>query len=41
MTAKICPVLDGFQSGVVNDSVTWLVVGLACIGGALALTLHG
>lgn len=40
-TAKISPVLDGFQSGVVNDSVTWLVVGLACIGGALALTLHG
>jgi hypothetical protein len=25
-----------FQSGVVNDYVTWIVVGLACIGGAVA-----
>jgi hypothetical protein len=27
----------GFQSGVINDYVTWLVVGLACLGGAFAL----
>jgi hypothetical protein len=26
-----------FQSGVVNDYVTWLVVGVAVLGGALAL----
>jgi hypothetical protein len=28
------------QSGIVNDYVTWLVLGVACIGGALALTLR-
>jgi multicomponent Na+:H+ antiporter subunit D len=28
------------QSGVVNDYVTWLVVGLACIGVALALAIR-
>jgi hypothetical protein len=30
----------GLQSGVVNDYVTWIVVGLACIGGALALAIR-
>jgi hypothetical protein len=29
-----------FQSGVVGDYVTWLVVGAACLGGALALAIH-
>ena len=29
-----------FQSGVVNDYVTWIVLGLACIGGMLALILR-
>jgi multicomponent Na+:H+ antiporter subunit D len=29
-----------FQSGVVNDYVTWMVIGLACIGGALAYTIR-
>jgi hypothetical protein len=28
------------QSGVVTDYVTWIVVGLACIGGALAVTIR-
>jgi len=28
-----------FQSGVVNDYVTWIVIGLACLGGALAFTI--
>jgi hypothetical protein len=28
---------EGFQSGVVNDYVTWIVVGLACLGGVFAL----
>jgi multicomponent Na+:H+ antiporter subunit D len=32
--------IDGFQSGTVNDCVTWVVVGLACVGGALAFTIH-
>lgn len=32
--------LDSFQSGVVNDYVTWLVIGLACIGGVLAFSLR-
>jgi hypothetical protein len=30
----------GLQSGVVNDYVMWLVVGLACVGGALALAFR-
>jgi multicomponent Na+:H+ antiporter subunit D len=29
-----------FQSGVVNDYVTWIVFGLACIGGVLALVIR-
>jgi multicomponent Na+:H+ antiporter subunit D len=29
-----------FQSGVVNDYVTWIVIGLACLGGALAFTIR-
>jgi multicomponent Na+:H+ antiporter subunit D len=32
---KAVAALDGFQSGVVNDYVTWLVLGLVCLGGAL------
>ncbi len=33
-------IMRGFQSGVVNDYVTWLVVGLACLGGALAFAIR-
>jgi hypothetical protein len=29
-----------FQSGVVNDYVTWIVLGLAVIGGVLALIIR-
>ena len=29
-----------FQSGVVNDYVTWAVLGLACLGGVLALVIR-
>jgi multicomponent Na+:H+ antiporter subunit D len=29
-----------FQSGVINDYVTWIVVGLACLGGALAFSIR-
>jgi len=29
-----------FQSGVVNDYVTWTVLGLACLGGVLALVMR-
>jgi len=32
--------IQRFQSGVVNDYVTWIVLGLACVGGALALTIR-
>jgi multicomponent Na+:H+ antiporter subunit D len=32
--------LQQFQSGVINDYVTWIVFGLACIGGVLALVLR-
>ena len=34
-TGLVAP-LRRFQSGVVNDYVTWIVLGLACVGGALA-----
>jgi multicomponent Na+:H+ antiporter subunit D len=30
----------GFQSGVVNDYVTWIVIGIACLGGALAFAIR-
>ena len=32
--------LERFQSGVVNDYVTWIVIGVACLGGALAFSIH-
>jgi multicomponent Na+:H+ antiporter subunit D len=32
--------LQRFQSGVVNDYVTWIVVGVACLGGALAFSIR-
>ncbi len=32
--------IEGFQSGMVNDYVTWVVVGLACVGAALAVTMR-
>ena len=28
-----------FQSGVLNDYVTWIVLGLACLGGVLVLVV--
>jgi multicomponent Na+:H+ antiporter subunit D len=31
--------IQRFQSGVVNDYVVWIVVGLACVGGALAFAI--
>jgi multicomponent Na+:H+ antiporter subunit D len=32
--------IQQLQSGIVNDYVTWLVVGIACVGGALAATIR-
>ncbi len=32
--------LRRFQSGVVNDYVTWIVIGIACLGGALAFSIR-
>ena len=32
--------VERFQSGVVNDYVTWVVIGLACMGGALAFSIR-
>ncbi len=34
-------VLVRFQSGVISDYVTWIVLGLACLGGVLTLVLRG
>jgi hypothetical protein len=32
--------LRRFQSGIVNDYVTWIVLGLACLGGVLAVIVQ-
>lgn len=32
--------IQRFQSGVVNDYVTWVVIGIACLGGALAFSIR-
>ena len=32
--------IQRFQSGVVNDYVAWMVLGLACIGGTLVLVMR-
>jgi multicomponent Na+:H+ antiporter subunit D len=32
--------IQRFQSGVVNDYITWTVIGLACLGGALAFAIR-
>jgi multicomponent Na+:H+ antiporter subunit D len=29
-----------FQSGMINDYVTWIVIGIACLGGALAFAIR-
>jgi hypothetical protein len=33
-------IIEGFQSGVVNDYITWLVTGVAVLGGVLALIIR-
>ena len=38
--AAIAAAARRFQSGVVNDYVTWAVLGLACLGGVLALVIR-
>lgn len=40
LTARVVSLLDGLQSGIVNDYITWLVVGVACIGGVLAFSIR-
>lgn len=37
---RVIDLLDGLQSGVVNDYVTWLVLGVACLGGAVAFAMR-
>ena len=32
--------IQRFQSGVINDYVTWIVAGLACLGGVLAMIVR-
>jgi multicomponent Na+:H+ antiporter subunit D len=32
--------IQRFQSGVVNDYVAWIILGLACVGGVLALIIR-
>jgi multicomponent Na+:H+ antiporter subunit D len=38
--ARLAAAARRFQSGVVNDYVTWIVVGLACLGGVFALAFR-
>jgi multicomponent Na+:H+ antiporter subunit D len=38
--ARVVAILEGFQSGVINDYVTWLVLGMACLGGLIALIVR-
>jgi multicomponent Na+:H+ antiporter subunit D len=38
--AGLAEPITWFQSGVINDYITWLVLGLACLGGALALAIR-
>ena len=33
-------IIEGFQSGVINDYITWLVAGVAALGGILALIVR-
>jgi hypothetical protein len=32
--------IQRLQGGVVNDYVTWVVIGIACLGGALAFSIR-
>jgi multicomponent Na+:H+ antiporter subunit D len=38
--AGLTMVIQRFQSGVINDYVTWVIAGLACLGGVLALIMR-
>jgi hypothetical protein len=38
--ASLTSLTRGLQSGVINDYVTWLVTGVAAIGGILALIVR-
>jgi multicomponent Na+:H+ antiporter subunit D len=39
-TAALTRVFWGLQSGIVNDYITWMVLGLACLAGALTLAIR-
>jgi len=39
-SASLAAAARRFQSGVVNDYVTWIVIGLACLGGVFALIIR-
>jgi len=38
--AGLAPAIESFQSGVVNDYIAWLVLGVAALGGVLALVIR-
>ena len=38
--AGLVPLIRAFQSGVINDYITWLVAGVAALGGVLALIVR-
>jgi multicomponent Na+:H+ antiporter subunit D len=38
--ASLAAAARRFQSGVVNDYVTWIVIGLACLGGTFAFVIR-
>ena len=39
-SAGLTTAVQSFQSGVINDYITWLVAGVAALGGILALIVH-
>jgi multicomponent Na+:H+ antiporter subunit D len=39
-SAPLAAAARRFQSGVVNDYVTWIVIGLACLGGVFAVVIR-
>jgi hypothetical protein len=41
LSTRLAAAARRFQSGVVNDYVTWIVLGLACLGGILGLIVRG
>jgi hypothetical protein len=40
LSGRAAALAEGFQSGVINDYVAWMVLGTACLGGILVLIIR-